>query len=107
MNSLLLCAATVGGFEPDSSRWPFSTGRVDNWPSSRWQFTLRVGRLAVVTVYLFLFMLHGLVLDLALCWTTTRDIYIVMDIVMDDANVCDGLWTMDLYVMYYGWWMCM
>ena len=26
---------------------------------------------------------------------------------MDDVNVCDGLWTMDLYVMYYGWWMCM
>ena len=25
---------------------------------------------------------------------------------MDDANVCDGLWTMDLYVMYYGWWIC-
>ena len=25
---------------------------------------------------------------------------------MDDANY-DGLWTMDLYVMYYGWWMCM
>ena len=107
MNSLLLCVATVGGFEPDSSRWPFSTGRVVNWPSSRWQFTLWVGRLAVGTVYLFLFMLHGLVLDLALCWTTTRDIYIVMDIVMDVTNVCDGLWTMNLYVMYYGWWMCM
>ena len=45
-----------------------------------------------------------------------------MDIVMDDANVCDGLWTMDLYVMYLwmvevyvmgygcvcdGIWMCM
>jgi hypothetical protein len=34
-------------------------------------------------------------------------LYIMMDIVMDDANVCDGLWTMDLYMMYYGWWMCM
>jgi hypothetical protein len=107
MNSLLLCAAIVGGFEPDSSRWPFSTGRVAKWPFSRWQFTLRLGRVAVGTVYLFLFMLHGLVLDLALCWTTTRDIYNVMDIVMDDANVCDGLWTMDLYEMYYEWWMCM
>ena len=32
---------------------------------------------AVGTVYLFLFMLHGLVLDLALCWTTIRDIYIL------------------------------
>jgi hypothetical protein len=82
MNSLLLCVATVGGFKPDSSRW---------------QFTPRVGRVAVGTVYLFLFMLHGLVLDLALCWTTTRDIYIVMDIVMDDAN----------YVMDYGQWICM
>jgi hypothetical protein len=52
-------------------------------------------------------MLHGFVLDLALYWTITRDIYIVIDIVMDDANICDGLWTMDLYVMYYGWSMCM
>jgi hypothetical protein len=62
---------------------------------------------AVGTIYLFLFMLHGFVLDLALYWTITRDIYIVIDIVMDDANICDGLWTMDLYVMYYGWSMCM
>ena len=98
MNSLLFCAATVGGFEPDSSRWPFSTGRVDNWPSSRWQFTLRVGRLAVGTVYLFLFMLHGLVLDLALCWTTTRDIYILWWILS---------WMMRMYVMDYGQWICM
>jgi hypothetical protein len=91
MNSLLLYAAIAGGFKPDSSRWPFSTGRVASWPSSRWQFKLWVGRLAVCTIYLFLFMLQGLVLDLALCWTTIRDIYIVMDIVMDDTNVCDGL----------------
>ena len=57
-------------------------------------------------------MLHGFVLDLALCWTTIKDIYIVMDIVMDDANVCDVLWMVDVYVMGYecvcdGIWMCM
>jgi hypothetical protein len=37
MRSLVLCAGTVGGFEPDSSKWqpstgPFSTARVPGSP---------------------------------------------------------------------------